>query len=234
MDREDIIELLGEEEGPPAVIGRMRAWPLVALFAGLIALGAIAGAAAVLSDAELGRSATRPGCEPALGAGLFLLGLAGAMLGLVRVAVDRRYAVEVRYDMVRLAATLPVPVLCLAVTAPGFLGCELALKFDRVEWLGRLVLGTPGIAIASASSLAVGAAIVSAVRVQIPVELVVEQYEAARSGTPPQADLVERLLAEQRETPSGDDPGGFEQFPPLLGAYPPADEGPTPPEDGGP
>jgi hypothetical protein len=222
MDREELVELLQEEEAPAAV-GRMRSWAFVALLSALIALGAIWGAAAVLSEAALGRSAARPGCEPALGAGLLLLALAGAMLGLVRVAVDRRYPVETRYDMVRLAAALPVPVACLALTAPGFLGCELALKLDRIDWLGRLVLGTPGLAIAAASALALGAAFVSAVRVQIPVALVIQQYELERSAGVAQPDLVDRVLERQADADPPDDPAGFGRYPPAIGAHPPAD-----------
>jgi hypothetical protein len=172
----------------------LQRWAAVAGMAGVIAAGALLGAGAVLSEAELGRASVARGCDPGLGGGLLLLAFAGALLGFVRIAVDWRFPQEVLFDNARFWALLPVPALLLILTAPAFLGCEVATEVANVQGLGRALTGTPGIALAGASAMACGLVPTMAVRMQVSVSQIIAHYEQMRAPAAA-PDPVEAALA---------------------------------------
>lgn len=194
MARRDLEPLLPGDAAPAEGTAPLRQWQLLALLGALAAGAMLVGAGVVLSEAGLGRAAANRQCNGSLLAGLLLLALAGGMAGMARIVVDRRYVHELFFDTARLAAGLPVPLLGLAVSAPGFMGCSFAVRVADWPLLGDALLGTPGMAIAGACAFATGIALTSVVRVRVPLATLIEEYERLQHGDAP-ASLAERALA---------------------------------------
>lgn len=185
-----------DDEGAPHP--PLQHWLGVAATAMLLSVALLAGAGIVLSEAGLGRATVNRGCDGDFLLGLTLLVVSGALLGLARVSVDRRFAHEVTYDGMRLAATLPVPLLGLVLAAPAFLGCTFALEVAEWGLLGRALLGTPGIAVAAACAFSTGFVLTGIIRIRLPLGAVIEEFQRMHGAQTPadeQAARVERALA---------------------------------------
>lgn len=198
-DPASLSELLDDEGDRSQEPQPLHGWAVVATLAVAIVFGSLLGAGAVLSEGGLGRSSVARGCSAKLGAGLMLFVFAGALFGVVRVAVDRRFAQEVVFDHTRFWALLPAPALLLLLSAPAFLGCEVATDIANMDGLGRTLTGTPGIALLGASAFAVGLVPTMAVRTRVPVSAIVQQFEQLRASGSAAPDPVERVLAALEE-----------------------------------
>lgn len=179
-----------------------RWWVLAALMS-VAALCSLFGAGMALSAAGLGGSIPARGCNSSLVGGLTLLILTGLLVGAVRIVVDRRHVGhELSVDWARVAACLPVPIAGLALAAPNFLACSAAGRLDQWGRIGRALLGTPGIAVASASAILLGLVVTWSIRVGVP------HLEAAMIYEYEEPSQVDQVLAdvEARRAAADDEP----------------------------
>jgi len=80
-------------------------------------------------------------------------------------------------------------------TIPGAIGCRSASRLADFGNLGDALLGTPGTTIAGACAYGIGMAIIAAVRVLPPPELVAAEVDAYRRASDAPLDVVEAALA---------------------------------------
>lgn len=138
------------------------AWPTLTTLVGLVCLG-VAGV--VFERAELAAAAVARGCDPQIGGGLGLLVGGGLMLALSAPLADRRQRDAILvFDLTRAGFMLPAALVATGLALPGALGCRTASRLDALPLADVVLLGAPGIALAGAGSLAVGAALGSALR----------------------------------------------------------------------
>lgn len=207
MTSPDIDALLQEDfDEPPRPVGSppQRGWVFVVLLALAMSAGVAIGAGMVLSSAGVASATVHRGCNGAFGAGLALLAGAGFLLGVARIAADRRHPHELYVDQVRMLVAPLVPIVLLALTAPGFMGCRRAERLSDWGEVGKALVGMPGMAIAAAAAFGLGVALTMLVRVRLPMEHVALAYAHIYGSLPEldEPDLVDRVLAEHesRET----------------------------------
>ena len=209
--------LHGDEPAGPT---HLQHWQVVSLLAALLGLGCLIGAGTVLSRSGLGAATVNRSCDGSLLIGLALLVAAGSLVGLARIAVDRRHVSETWFDGLRAAVMVPVPALCLLLAAPGFLGCHAAIRFAGWGAIGEALLGTPGMAVAGASAFGVGAALASCVRVRIPAEAVIAEFERIRAHGRDPLERSLRRAATYDPDALGADPADIDldadELPPLI------------------
>ena len=173
----------------------LRWWPLVLMFTLMFAAAAFLAAGLLLDNRSAGALSVSRGCSGGLALAFALFGVAGALCGLARVVVERRGFHIMAFDFTRTVMLGLVPCIGLVVAVPGAIGCRAATRLADFGSLGDALLGTPGTTIAGACAYGVGIAVIAAVRVLPPPELVAAEVDAYRRAGNEPIDVVEAALA---------------------------------------
>lgn len=139
------------------------AWTVALLVVGA---GALIAAGALLAGAEFGTSLRPRDCDPSPLPGLGAIGVGALATGLALQVARLRWADSfIVWDAGALVLSLPIPGALLVGTLPGVLGCPVARDIAAVDGFGAALVGTAGIALASASAALVGVAIAACAHV---------------------------------------------------------------------
>ncbi|MBC7460360.1 MAG: hypothetical protein H7287_03260 [Thermoleophilia bacterium] len=165
----------------------------VVLAAVCLVLGAIR-----LDSAAFGTALRARHCAASPLAGLLLLAAAGALLALAAALQVRltRPTLRMYFDAGALAWALPLPLLLLAVTLPGALGCRAARHFEDLALLGSSLVGMSGVMLAASAAALVGAAVGSAVRPEPTTWMTAGRDDATTT-------VIEQAIADAHDPHSG-------------------------------
>lgn len=149
-------------------------------------------AASLLANADLGTSLRARGCDLSPLPALLLFVLAGALLVLaLRLVALRRVTTALDLDIAAMLGGAAVPVIVLAASLPGTLGCGVARDIARWQLLGDSLTGIGGVAVCAAAALAVGVALAHVVTVHV--------YGVPNALEDAQPSLVELAMEEADE-----------------------------------
>lgn len=134
----------------------------------LLAAACLVLGATRLDAATLGTTLRARQCDASPLMGLGFLLAAGALLVLAASLQVRltRPALRLHFDGGALAWSLPLPLLLLAGTLPGTLGCRAARHVEDLVLLGDSLVGMSGVMLCASAAALVGAAVGSSVRVE--------------------------------------------------------------------
>ena len=168
-------ELPDDEAWPGEVDGELgaggRSWrmpsvpaPFLLIASLVVAVVALLAAAAQLSAADLGTTLRARHCDtsPLLGLALLTLGAAALAITPALHALSSHRVTRLRFRPTSLGLAVPVPLLLLALTLPGTLGCRSARSFGDAVLLGDALIGTSGVMLAAGAAVLLGAMIASA------------------------------------------------------------------------
>lgn len=193
MTHADIHDLLSEEEREAlARSDRTRQrerWGSIAWLLGGASLATLLAAGIVLSHAGVGSAVVLRGCSWPFAAGLALLLAAGCLLGLTHLALRMQHAYAWRFDGGNAFSYAAPPLAVAALTVPGFVGCDIAVRLSRLGVLGDAIVGAPGIALAAASCYGFGYSLFASCRI--------DQDEAP----PPPSSVTRPLTIRERRGP---------------------------------
>ncbi|MCW2922070.1 MAG: hypothetical protein JWL76_1944 [Thermoleophilia bacterium] len=174
------------------------AWHLAGLALGTAVL---VGGGVALSHAQFGTSLRARACDLSPVGGLLLL-VAGALLVTVAMQLARLQhpSAVVGLEWRGAAFALPVPLVLLAATLPGLLGCSLGRDIAAVGTIGDALVGAPGITLAGAAAALVGVALGSVVHVTwlAPVFGLIEEPPGIVELAMQEAEALESDAASQR------------------------------------
>jgi hypothetical protein len=173
-------------------LGSLAMLMLVVL--GTAAVTALLVAGILLDHGGVAALAVSDGCSGASAGGFAVLALAGAAVGLMRVVAERRTPHVLLVDPQRGAGMALVPLLGAIAALPGAIGCRGAEALSGAGSFGEALLGAPGATLAGACAFGCGMAVMSAVRILPPAELVAAAYEADRAAAAAPVDPVTAAL----------------------------------------
>lgn len=201
-DEHHALEMEGEA-------GALEHWWWAAVLAAMVTGAALLLAAgAALAHADLGTELRARGCSGSPLAALALFVGAGFAIALAPKLARLRHGVSrIVLDPGALLVAAPVPAVLLALALPGLLGCRAATRIADVALVGGALVGAPGIAVAAASSLALGVAL-SAV-VQVP------RAQGAGDGPAEPPSIIELAIAEAEAREAERDAEQFRGIDPL-------------------
>ncbi len=202
----DDLDFDGALDGDHADAPVARAWrpqPWWAWHLAFVALGvAVAiGGGIALSNAEFGTSLRARGCDwsPTGGVALLIVGALLLVVGMQLARLQHPSAV-VGLEWRGMAFALPVPILLLALTLPGLLGCSLGQDIASWGVVGDALVGAPGLILAGTAAALVGVALGSAVHVTwlAPVIGIVDDTPGIVELAMQEAEALETDAASQR------------------------------------
>jgi hypothetical protein len=138
----------------------MTAARISSISAVLLAVVALVIGATRLASADFGTALRARHCDASPLGGLSLLLVGGTLIAVAAVLQVRiaRPSLRMHFDLAALAWALPVPLLLLAGTLPGVLGCRAAQHFQDVVVLGDSLIGMSGAMLAASAATLVGVA----------------------------------------------------------------------------
>lgn len=205
MNGEDVDYAAAHEDddhGAPVA----RAWqphPWWAWHLAFLAIGtaALVGGGVALSNAEFGTSLRARACDASPLPGLALLAT-GALLAAVGMQLARLQhpSAVVGLEWRGAAFAMPVPLVLMAVTMPGLMGCALGQDIAALGLVGGALVGAPGLTLAGAAAALVGISLGSAVHVTwiAPVVGIVDEAPGIVELAMQEADALQTDTASQR------------------------------------
>ncbi|MCW2949240.1 MAG: hypothetical protein JWN41_253 [Thermoleophilia bacterium] len=172
-----------------------RTSSVVALVAAAVAL--LAGASR-LASASLGTTLRARTCDssPLLGLALFAVGGGLLVFSVTSHLRSTAHQMPLRFERRSVAWAAPLPVILLALTLPGTLGCRAAQHFEHLPLVGDALIGFSGAMLAASAATLVGVALGGAW--SAPTSVV-----AGRDHEDPTTTIIEQAIADAHDPHSG-------------------------------